>query len=169
LYFVVYTDAILNGQTVRYENKKQLIFVDYDANSDITTELRYYRELDNTLLNGGVDPVTGGDLGVILNNELVRLEIDYTRTTGTWTTLSTVYGLNCIEVDEGIGQMEFRQLSSIWLPEVDNPLIPLTGDTLLNVQIISPTVLRCTCLIDPNKLIEANRYKITGRQGCKLP
>ena len=169
LYFVVYTDAILNGQVVRYENKKQLQFVDYDANADITTEFRYYRQSDNTLLNGGIDPVTGGDLGVILNNEDVRLEIEYTRSSGTWTTLSTVYGLNCIEVDEGIGQMEFRQLSSIWLPEVDNPLTPLSGDTLLNVQIISPTVLRCTCLINPNKLIEANRYKITGREGCKLP
>ena len=169
LYFVVYTNAILNGQVVRYENKKQLTFVDYDANADITTELRYYRQSDNTLLNGGIDPITGGDLGVILNNEDVRLEIEYTRTTGTWTSLTTVYGLNCIEVDEGIGQMEFRQLSSIWLPEIDNPLTPLSGDTLLNVQIISPTVLRCTCLINPNKLIEANRYKITGREGCKLP
>ncbi len=168
LYFVVYTNATLGGQVVRYENKKQLIFVDYDANTDITTEFRYYRESDNTLLNGGIDPVTGGDLGVILNNELVRLEIEYTRTTGTWTTLSTVYGLNCIEVDEGIGQMEFRQLSSVWLPELDNPLLPLAGDTLLNIQIISPTVLRCTCLIDPTKLIEADRYKITGREGCKI-
>lgn len=169
LYFVVYTTAILNGQVVRYENKKQLQFVDYDANTDITTELRYYRQSDNTLLTGGIDPVTGGNLGVILNNTIVRLEIEYTRTTGTWTSLSTVYGLNCIEVDEGIGQMEFRQLSSIWLPEVDNPLTPLPGDTLLDIQIISPTVLRCTCLIDPNKLIEANRYKITGREGCKAP
>ena len=168
LYFVVYTNATLGGQVVRYENKKQLIFVDYDANTDITTEFRYYRESDNTLLNGGIDPVTGGDLGVILNNELVRLEIEYTRTTGTWTTLATVYGLNCIEVDEGIGQMEFRQLSSVWLPELDNPLLPLAGDTLLNIQIISPTVLRCTCLIDPTKLIDANRYKITGREGCKI-
>ena len=168
LYFVVYTDAVLNGQIVRYENKKQLIFVDYDANADITTELRYYRQSDNTLLNGGIDPVTGGNLGVILNNEDVRLEIEYTRSSGTWTTLSTVYGLNCISVDEGIGQMEFRQLSSVWLPEIDNPLTPLSGDTLLNIQIISPTVLRCTCLIDPNKLILANRYKITGREGCKI-
>ena len=75
LYFVVYTNATLGGQVVRYENKKQLIFVDYDANTDITTEFRYYHESDNTLLNGGIDPVTGGDLGVILNNELVRLSI----------------------------------------------------------------------------------------------
>ena len=169
LYFVVYTDAILNGKVVRYANKKQLVFVDYDANADITTELRYYRQSDNTLLSGGVDPVTGTDLGVILNNEIVRLEIDYTRTSGTWTSLSTIYGLNCIEVDEGAGQREFRQLSSVVLPEADNPLTPLPSDTLLDIQIISPTVLRCTCLIDPNKLTEAQRYKVTGRQGCKTP
>ena len=102
-----------------------------------------------------------------MNNELVRLEIDYTRSTGTWTTLSTIYGLNCIEVDEGAGQKEFRQLSSFVLPEADNPLTPLPTDTLLNLQIVSPTVLRCTCLIDPTKLTEAQRYKISGRQGCK--
>lgn len=167
LYFVVYTDATLNGKVVRYANKKQLVFVDYDANADISTELRYYRQSDNTLLSGGVDPVTGTNLGVILNNELVRLEIDYTRTSGTWTSLSNIYGLNCIEVDEGAGQREFRQLSSFVLPEADNPLIPLPSNTLLDIQIISPTVLRCTCLIDTNKLTEAQRYKVTGRQGCK--
>lgn len=167
LYFVVYTDALLNGKVVRYANKKQLVFVDYDANADISTESRYYRQLDNTLLSGGVDPVTGTNLGVILNNELVRLEIDYTRTSGTWTSLSNIYGLNCIEVDEGAGQREFRQLSSFVLPEADNPLIPLPSNTLLDIQIISPTVLRCTCLIDTNKLTEAQRYKVTGRQGCK--
>ncbi len=62
LSFVVYTDATLNGNTVRYINTKPLPFVDYDDNSNITTEIRYYRESDNTLLVGGIDPVTGGDL-----------------------------------------------------------------------------------------------------------
>jgi hypothetical protein len=75
--------------------------------------------------------------------------------------------LNTIEVDEGAGQFEYRQLSSIWLPENDNPLLPLTGATLLDLVLVSPTVVRATCLIDPSKLIQANRYKITGREGCK--
>lgn len=165
--FVVYTDAILNGKAVRYKNTLPLTFKDYDANTDITSVVRYYRESDSTLLNGGIDPVTGLPLGVILDNELVRIEIEYTRATGTWTSLANIYGLNTIEVDQGAGFLEYRQLSSIYLPEIDNPLLPLSGGTLLDVQIISPTVLRCSCLVDPNKLIDATRYKITGREGCK--
>jgi len=167
LSFVVYTDAILNGQTVRYINTKPLPFVDYDANADITTVVNYYRESDSTLLVGGIDPVTGGPLGVILDADIVRIEIEYTRSTGTWVSLANIYGLNTIEVDGGAGMLEYRQLSSIILPEVGNPLLPLSGGTLLDVVIVSPTVLRCSCLVDPNKLIDASRYKITGREGCK--
>ena len=165
--FVVYTDAILNGNIVRYINTKPLTFVDYDANPDITSVVSYYRDSDNTLLVGGVDPVTGGPLGVILDSDIVRIEIEYTRTIGTWVSLANIYGLNTISVDFGAGQMEYRQLSSIWLPEVSNPLLPLAGGTLLDVVIVSPTVLRCSCLVDPNQLINATRYRITGREGCK--
>ncbi len=167
LLFVVYTDAVLNGQTVRYINTKPLPFVDYDANADITTVVNYYRESDSTLLVGGIDPVTGNPLGVILDSDIVRIEIEYTRTTGTWVSLANIYGLNTIGVDGGAGFLEYRQLSSIILPEVGNPLLPLSGGTLLDVVIVSPTVLRCSCLVDPNKLISASRYKITGREGCK--
>ena len=165
--FVVYTDAVLNGNNVTYKNTKPLVFKDYDANADITTAIKYYRESDMTLLTGGIDPIFGGSLGVLLSNETVRIEIDYTRATGTWASLSDVYGINTIEVADGAGQMEYRQLSSIWLPEIDNPLLPISPATLLDVQIVSPTLLRCTCLVDPGKLIKSTRYKITGREGCK--
>ena len=104
---------------------------------------------------------------IILNNDIVRIEIDYTRATGTWVSLANIYGINTIEVDGGAGQMEYRQLSSVWLPEIDNPLLPISPATLLDVQIISPTLLRCTCLVDPGNLIKSSRYKITGREGCK--
>ena len=163
--FVVFTDAILNGKPVRYKNTLPLTFKNYDANADITTVVRYIRESDSTILSGG--PISGLPLGVILDDELVRIEIEYTRGTGTWTSLANIYGLNTIEVDQGAGFLEYRQLSSIYLPEIDNPLLPLSVGTLLDVQIVSPTVLKCSCLVDPNKLIDATRYKITGREGCK--
>jgi len=117
-------------------------------------------------LTGGIDPESGLPLGVILSNELVRLEILWTRTVGTWANVNEVYALNTIEVREGAGQMEYRQLSSIWLPENDNPLTPLTGATLLDLVLVSPTQIRATCLIDPSKLIISDRYKISGRIGC---
>ena len=59
LSFVVYIDASLNGQSVRYENLKELDFEDYDSNDNVTTDIRYYRDLDNTQLIGGTDPETG--------------------------------------------------------------------------------------------------------------
>ena len=70
-------------------------------------------------------------------------------------------------MDEGAGQKEFRQLSSIWLPEFDNPMIPIPALTLVNLVWVSTTVVRAECRIDANKLIDSNRYKVTGRLGCK--
>lgn len=165
LNFFVYTDALLDGQTVRYANLKPMVFQDYNANADVSATFTYYRQSDNTVLTGGTDPESGLPLGVVLSNEFVRLEILWTRTVGTWANVNEVYALNCIEVREGAGQFEFRQLSSIWLPENDNPLTPLSG-TLLNLTLVSPTQIKGTCLIDPSKLITAERYKISGRIGC---
>jgi hypothetical protein len=110
-------------------------------------------------------------LGVIVKDELVWLEIDYTRSSGTWTDQPTVdantYATLNSEVDQGAGQFEFRQLSSIWSSEFDNPLVGLPNETLCTVTFVSTTVLRVECRIDSNKLIDSNRYKITGRLGCK--
>lgn len=166
MHFYVYTNATLNGTSVRYANLKPMVFQDYNANPDVSATFTYYRESDNTVLTGGTDPESGLPLGVVLSNELVRLEILWTRTTGTWASTSEVYALNTIEVREGAGQFEYRQLSSIWLPENDNPLTPLLGDTLLNLALISPTQIKGTCYIDPSNLITAERYKISGRIGC---
>ena len=165
LNFYVYTDAILNGTAVRYVNLKPMVFQDYNANANVSATFTYYRQSDNTVLTGGTDPESGLPLGVILSNETVRLEILWTRTSGTWANVNEVYALNTIEVREGAGQFEYRQLSSIWLPENDNPLQPLTG-TLLNLTLVSPTQIRATCLIEPSNLITAERYKISGRIGC---
>jgi len=166
MYFAVLVDATLDGQTVRYENLKEMTFVDYNDNTDISTVFTYKRESDLTVITGGIDAESGLPLGVILAGELVRLEIEYTRSVGSWASASEVYCINTIEVREGAGFKEYRQLSSIWLPELDNPLLPLAGDTLLDVVLVSPTIIRATCLIDPSLLIQDTDYKITGRIGC---
>jgi len=167
MYFYVFTNAELDSNPVRYENKKELLFKDYNDNDNITTTVTYKRESDQSIISGGTDAESGLPLGVILSNEPVRVEIEYNRLTGTWANLNSVYFTTTIEVREGAGQSEFRQLSNIWLPEPDNPLEPLNGDSLLNVVLVSPTVIKTSCLINPNKLLNATAYKITGRSGCR--
>jgi hypothetical protein len=167
LYFYVFTNATLDGTPVQYQNKKQLLFKDYDDNSNVTTVVTYKRESDLSVLTGGTDPSSGLPLGIILSNEPIRVEIEYTRLSGTWASISNVYGVTTIEVRNGAGQPQFRQLSSDIGAELDNPLEPIAGATFLDLTLISSTIIRATCLVNPSKLIQANEYKITGRIGCK--
>ena len=176
LQFFVNIDATLNGTAVRYQNLKNLTVLDYDSNTTISTTLKYYRTdpvtgLKGAQLIGGTDPISGTPLGVILANEIVFLDIEYTSTVAVWVDQPTVdadtYATQCIEVANGAGQKEFRQLSSIWASEFDNPMIPLTGETLAKVTFVSTTKLLVETRIDANKLTDASRYKITGREGCK--
>ena len=165
--FYVYLDAILDGQEVRYVNKRRMYFFDYNNNSNITTTVSTIRESDGTVLSGGTDPISGLPLGVLIEDEVIRLRILYTLSTGTWSSIVNKYALNCIEVDEGAGQFEFRQLSSIFASEFDNPLFGIPGSTLADISLVSPTQLQVDCLLTVNKLIDSERYKISGRIGCK--
>jgi len=172
LYFYVDIDAVLDGVTVRYQNLRELTVKDYDVNSTISTEIKYYRNIVGSPDTKGVQLTTGDPLvGVIVENEKVWLDIEYTSTVPVWVDQAGVdantYATSCSEVFEGAGQLEFRQLSSIWGSEFDNPMIPIPGETLAKVTFISTTVLRVECRIDANKLIDAPVYKITGRLGCK--
>jgi len=172
LYFYVNTTTQLGT----YQNLKQMTVLDYDSNGTITTTIDYYRDnagVKGALLTGGVDPVYGGQLGVIIANEFVWLDITYTSSVVVpdWTSQVTVdasvYATQCIEVDNGAGQKEFRQLSSIWVSEFDNPMVGIVGETLSKVVWVSNTEIRVETRIEANKLIDSPRYKITGREGCK--
>lgn len=179
LYFYVEISALLNNTSVVYQNLKRMVVKDYDSNPTITTTINYYRDIPGSpptkgaILNGGTDPVFGGPLGVIIDNEFVWLDILYTSSVpvADWadqiTVDNSVYATQCIEVENGAGQFEFRQLSSIWLPEFSNPMIPVPSETLSKVTFISTTQIRVETRIEANKLIDAPRYKITGREGCK--
>lgn len=174
-YFYVDITATLDSQTVIYQNLKEVTILDYDVNTVITTELKYYRDnagVKGTQLIGGTDPVYGGPLGVIPKGEIVWLDIEYTASVAQadWTSQVTVdanvYATSCSEVDNGAGQKQFRQLSSLFPPEFDNPMIGLPGVTLNTITWVSNTEIIVECRIDSNKLIDSDRYKISGRIGC---
>jgi len=164
--FTVYLDVTIDGQIGRYVNEKLFVFKDYFSNAGITAEWKFYRDSDNTLISAGIDPDTGLPLGVLIAGEQVRVETIFTRTSGAWAGLTGVYGVSCLEVYHGSGQFDFRQLSSIWGSEPDNPLIPLVGETKLKLTLISPTELKMECLVEPSLLQDATKFKHSARIGC---
>jgi len=156
-----------DGDLVEYRNQFPFEFADYDENPNIDTTHQYFRNSDDTLLNVGTDPETGTPLGVVLSNEETRIEITFDiLDSGTWDILNT-YAVTTIEIDRGAGQLEMRQLSSVWGSESDNPLKPVAGQSRLKMEVDgTQKQLKTTCLIDPNLLDDAIRYRITGRVGC---
>lgn len=158
-----------DGQTlVQYINTKDMPIRDYLQNPNISSVWNFYRNSDNYLLNAGTDPITGRPLGIVLEEEETRLEVLFTRQSGIWTNLNNVYATIGLEVENGSGQFDFRQISSIWQSENDNPLKPLQGESLLKLTLINPTTVKAECLINPNYLPIAPRLKHSARIGCKL-
>lgn len=163
--FYVLTEVIDDGEYKLHKNSFEITFNDYDENLNIETTHQYFRDSDDTLLNVGVDPESGKPLGVLLNNEPTRIEITYTNLTEDFD-IDKTYCTTTIEVDKGAGRFEHRQLSSVWGSENDNILIPLPSETKLKVELIAPNVIKTTCLVDNNRLVDALRYKVSGRIGC---
>lgn len=166
-FFIKINATIDGGDLFQYKNSYPLKFKDYDENERIDTAHRYYRDSDDTFLNVGTDPETGRPLGVILKNEPTRIEIDFDIIDGGTWDLNNVYAVTTLEIDRGAGRTEMRQLSSVWGSESDNPLKPLSGETKLKIT-ADPTfkILTTHCLVDPELLQDAQRYRITGRVGC---
>lgn len=164
--FTVYTYAPLNGNAVKYVNEKRFTFKDYDQNDTVDTEWSILRESDGTSLPITIDPITGKPLGILLEGEQVRLQCKYIKNTGTFAPVNMYYGTLCIEVDKGAGQFEFRQLSTVWGSETDNPLIPLAGETKTKKTAIGYNEILLECLVEPSLLQEAIRYKLSSRLGC---
>lgn len=164
--FTVYTHAPLNGNAVKYVNERRFTFDDYDQNENIETEWSILRESDGTALPMSIDGDTGKPLGILLENEQVRLRCLYRKISGYFAPLELHYGTLCIEVDKGAGQFEFRQLSTVWGSETDNPLIPIAGETKTKITMVSPNEILLECLVEPTLLQEAIRYKLSSRLGC---
>ena len=163
--YFVKIDVTENGQRKVHKNTFDLTFNGYDENLNIQKEHKFVRDSDNTLLNIGLDSETGKPFGVILSNEPTRVEIIYTNLAGNFD-FGKTYCVTSLEVDKGAGEFEYRQLSSVWDSENDNPLFPVNGETNLKMELISANTIKTTCLIDPNLLPKEPRFKITGRIGC---
>lgn len=166
--FFTEIEAFVDSELVSYKNQWQMKFADYDQNEKVQTRHRYYRDSDNTLLNVGTDPETGKPLGVVVFNEPTRIEVDFEiLDSGIWT-LPATYVVLTLEIDKGAGRFEQRQISTEYITESDNPLIPIDGQNKLSISVDGTgKVLTAKCLVDPELLQVAERYRITCRSGCK--
>lgn len=157
----------MDGELVEYKNRFEFDFKDYDQHENISVTHEYFRDSNDALLNIGVDPETGTPLGAILSNEPTRIEIEYTITDGGVWDIAKSYAVTTIEIDRGSGEFEQRQLSSVHGSEGDNPLKPLSGQAKLKLEVdVTNKKLKASCLVDPDLLEDASRYRITGRVGC---
>jgi len=166
--FYVKINSIELNELVQFKNQFRFKFVDTDENTKVQTTHTYLRDSDNTVLNVGTDEETGRPLGVILSNEPTRIEITFDiLEDGVWD-IDKTYAVTTIEIDKGAGEFEMRQLSSVYGSEGDNPLKPVTGETKLKIEVDGTgKILKSSCLVDPELLQKAEKYRITGRVGCK--
>ena len=165
--FSVYIQANVDSEILLYRNASAFSLKDYNQNDNVTTAVRYIRDVDDTVLNIGNDSETGNPLGVILENDLTRIECDFIITDdGTWIN-GNVYGTITIEIDKGAGIYEMHQISSVYVPETENPLQPLENETKLKLEIDNTNKkITSSCLVDSELLEDAVRYRVTGRIGC---
>ncbi len=154
--------------STRYEDSRWIVFNDYEDNATITPTFAYYRQSNGATLNGGTDAATGTPLGVILEED-VRIEVTFTRVSGTWVPgdLANLYSLLMIEIENGAGFLSQHEISTTTAPLSAAPLQPLSGETGLKFEYINTTQIKVSCLIKPTLLERATRYKITARLGCK--
>lgn len=159
--------AIREGEQLVYKNTWKFDFKDYDQNNRLETTHRYFRNSTNTDITVGNDPITGRPLGVILNNEQTRIEVSFRILDEGVFDMASYYSIITIEIDNGEGQYEVRELTTAWDKESDSPLEGITNPQRLT-QELDPTnkILTAKCLVNPEILQQASRYRITGRVGC---
>lgn len=163
--FFVLIDVLRDGILQQHKNVWKFNFNDYDSNDLVNTDIKYFRHSDNTDITQ--PPVGGVPQGVILDTEFTRIEISYTRADASTWDLADSYAVTTLEIENGAGQFEHRQIGSVWLTEPDNPLKPIPGQTKLFLSLHdSDQTLKATCLVDPTLLENVARYKVTGRVGC---
>jgi len=161
------------GSVAVYKNSYPIEIKDYFQNGlDLYTEIRHYRESDNTSLFNGV--IDGLDNNTILANAITKVEIDYILNVGIYP-LGGIYAECNLEIFEGGGWKSIGTISTEYDPKTNSALIG-NGNNGLRLELVSvsPTDIRSICFIDPQFLLgSATKYKVSGRIGCstgnKLP
>lgn len=174
IYFVVYIHGLeSDGNEIIYRNPHKFFIGDFDDNPNITTQF-YFKNADTgeALVGGSDGTLANKNLGIILSVEQVHFEIQYTLLQGVWTQsiLDLLYATATIEIDEGPGFLNLRQISTVVTQENGNPLVPLTTPAQFlkwEIDGTNPSVLKVTFNVNPAELDIGSQYRFTGRLGCK--
>lgn len=185
LYRWEYWLAQLNASADFYPNEQTKNWFPYDTTGDWSVRLRietikdglvYSFDDDLTIKNYDSELIiqqnidlfiesTNQLVGVVVENELMRVRIDNTLINGSaWDTLN-IWGMITIEPTESSP----RWLVSSVVPfdyNLNNPLKPIVGD-LVQITFPTPNVARLECFFDPSKINLQNGCKFTGKiKGC---
>lgn len=112
------------------------------------------KDTDGNNLNGNINVKTN-----------VVMEALWTIASGTLPAEENIWAIHRIqEFGGGINIYEFSSLREN-LASGPNPLKPVTGETMLKVEVISSTEIKTTCLIDGTLLVKGKNYNISARIG----
>jgi hypothetical protein len=144
-------EAIKDGLSYVFVDK--LTIKNYDSDPNLDQDLQLIIDSSNTTV------------GVVVENELMRIVATHTLTDGTNWNQNEVWGMITVEPTESSP----RYIASSVVPfdyNVNNPLTPLTG-LLVPITFPFANVARMECFFDPTKINLANGCKFTSKiKGC---
>jgi hypothetical protein len=149
----LYCEAVTGGLAYVFTN--DLTIKNYDSNPNIDQKIKLF--IDST----------GDSVGVIVENELMRV-VGYSELNdgSIWDT-SNIWGMLTVEPTENAP----RYLTSSVVPfdgNPNNPLTPLSG-LLTPITYPAPNVARMECYFNPNTMNLSNGVKFTVKiKGCTL-
>jgi hypothetical protein len=156
-----------DGTTETTTNTRTFSIKDFDESTEYQGELKLYEDEALTLpVPQSIDPSTGEEIYAIEDGEIYVALFDFTRFDAGPLDVTDHFGVMRFQEENGPGQMSIKRLSSKWGSEPNNPLIPLSTETRLKVEQVSPTVGRIIGKLDTNKFDTTKpRWWVSGRIG----
>ena len=148
------SDLGVSGDTDYLFTTPKIVVYDYEKDFNIlpewTCEIETFRESNNENL-----------LGQILTGENTIMKATWTNTINPVVTTNGIWAIHRIEQTDQTGD-DIDELSSTFDPMANQRLIPLVGETLLKVELVSGKIVTSS-LIDGNRLSEGAAYNLTAR------